>query len=113
MSEPNQEAFFELARLAFLAEELEEAEEPQRKKRLWVKKWVSRRDVEVPIFKEIQVEDRAKFLADFRLYPEDFDKLLARYQPLKKIIYLGKESFFTIQISIIWNIMMTCNFLTK
>ena len=50
MCEPNQEAFFELARLAFLAEELEEAEEPQRKKRLWVKKWVGRRDVEVLLF---------------------------------------------------------------
>ena len=76
---PNQEAFFELARLAFLAEELEEAEEPQRKKRLWVKKWVGRRDVEVPLFQEISREDRAKFLTDFRLYPEDFDQLLARY----------------------------------
>ena len=56
MCEPNQEAFFELARLAFLAEELEEAEEPQRKKRLWVKKWVGRRDVEVPLFQEIRTE---------------------------------------------------------
>ena len=74
---PNQEAFFELARLAFLAEELEEAEEPQRKKRLGVKKWVRRRDVEVPLIQEISQEDRAKFLINFRLYPEDFDQLLA------------------------------------
>ena len=75
---PNQEAFFELARLAFLAEELEEAEEPQRKKRLGVKKWVRRRDVEVPLIQEISQEERAKFLTNFRLYPEDFDQLLAR-----------------------------------
>lgn len=78
MSDPNQVAFFELAKLAFMAEELHEAEEPPRKKRLWVKKWVARRNDETPLFKEIRQEDREKFLTDFRLYPEDFDKLLAR-----------------------------------
>lgn len=78
MCDQDQIAFFELAKLAFMAEELQEAEERGRKKRLWVKEWVARRDDEVPLFREIRQEDRQKFLTDFRLYPEDFDKLLAR-----------------------------------
>ena len=74
--------FLELALLARLAEEVEEEEEngePRKKKRIWVKDWVSRRGLEVPLYREIREEDREKFKANFRISPEDFDVLLARY----------------------------------
>ena len=72
--------FLDLAHLAILAEELEQEEDQPRpkKRRVWVKNWVARRTKDVPLFREIRLEDREKFLTDFRLYPEEFDLLLSR-----------------------------------
>jgi|FrelakmetLWP11LW_1041352.scaffolds.fasta_scaffold02406_1 hypothetical protein len=68
-----------LARLAALAEQLEEEEEnANKKRRLWVRDWIAKRQDQVPVFKEVEVEDREKFFTNFRLFPEDFDTLLAR-----------------------------------
>ena len=73
------EEFLRLGHLAAWAEELEEEEESRiKRRRIWVKEWVSRRQIHVPLFKEIQHEDREKFLSNFRLYPEEFDQLLSR-----------------------------------
>ncbi len=70
----------DLANLACLAEELEDYEEEEDEKRdkVWVRSWVGRRGDNVPLYVEVESEDREKFFANFRLYPEDFDKLLAR-----------------------------------
>ena len=69
----------QLAALGTVALQLmdsDEEEEPTR--RLWVRDWVARRENSIPLFKEIETEDKEKFFVDFRLYPDDFDKLLAR-----------------------------------
>ncbi len=66
-----------LADLAHLAEELEEEEEDVRD-RVWIRDWVGRREDHVPLYSEVSAEDREKFFANFRLYPEDFEKLLSR-----------------------------------
>ena len=66
--------------LAQIADEMVKLEnqEKDKKKRKWVRDWVARRKQEVPLFAELQSEDREKFFADFRLYPEDFELLLRR-----------------------------------
>jgi len=64
--------------LAKIADEMTELEEQTKEKRKWVRDWVARRKEEVPLFAELQSEDREKFFADFRLYPEEFDQLLQR-----------------------------------
>jgi hypothetical protein len=83
MSDEDQENLdnlFKLGVLAELAEELEDAEEEERaKRRVWVKDWIGRRKQHIPLFNELASEDKEKFFADFRLYPEDFDQLLSRY----------------------------------
>ena len=53
----------------------------RKRKRLWVKPWVGRRANTVQLYEEISLEDRDKFFVNFRLYPEDFDKLLQRIEP--------------------------------
>ena len=69
----------QVAALALIAEELEDEEQrANKKKRLWVRDWVSRRPQEVPLFGEVYKEDRSKFFMDFRMFPEDFEKLLLR-----------------------------------
>jgi len=70
--------FAQVAGLALVADELEEEEPKEKKKRLWVRNWIARRPIEVPLFQEVQVEDREKFFSDFRFYPEDFQILLER-----------------------------------
>jgi hypothetical protein len=69
-----------LAELASLAEDLEEDEREERKgkDRIWVRDWIAKRPTEVPLFVEITTQDHEKFFEDFRLYPEDFEQLLAR-----------------------------------
>ena len=70
---------YQLATVAQIAEEMEKLEkEDQKEKRVWVRPWISRRQKEVPLFTEVETEDREKFFADFRLYPEEFDNLLHR-----------------------------------
>jgi hypothetical protein len=66
-----------LAELASLAEDLEE-EEKKGRDRIWVRDWIAKRPSEVPLFVEITTQDQDKFFEDFRLYPEDFEQLLAR-----------------------------------
>ena len=66
--------------LAQVADEMEKMEKQSKEKRLWVRDWVGRRKDQVPLYAELQSEDREKFFADFRLYPEDFEQLLQRYQ---------------------------------
>ena len=82
MSQNRREKFrklVKLARLAALAEQLEEEEEnTNNKRRLWVRDWIAKRQDQVPVFKEVEVEDRVKFFTNFRLFPEDFDTLLTR-----------------------------------
>ena len=80
----------DLGNLAHLAEELEEEEddEDEMRDRVWVRSWVGRRGDNVPLYTEVHWEDREKFFANFRLYPEDFDKLLARYKNDQYIIPL-------------------------
>ena len=70
--------FAQVAGLALVADELEEEEPKEKKKRLWVRNWIARRPIEVPLFQEVQVEDREKFFSDFRFYPEGFQILLER-----------------------------------
>ena len=65
-----------LGQLAILAQELCQ----KKKKRLWRRKWVSRRKKSVPLYHEITTEDREKFFANFRLYPEEFNQLLTRFE---------------------------------
>ena len=64
-----------LGQLAILAQELCRKKE----KRLWRRKWVSRRKLKVPLYHEITMDDRPKFFANFRLYPEEFNQLLTRF----------------------------------
>jgi hypothetical protein len=49
-------------------------------KRIWVKPWVLRRTDTVQLYDEIFTEDREKFFANFRLYPEDFQKLYTKIE---------------------------------
>ncbi len=67
--------------MAKVAEKIqeEEAKETDEDRRIWIRDWIARRQTEVPLFAEVQSEDREKFFSDFRLYPEDFEKLLVRY----------------------------------
>ena len=75
----NLDNLFQLAVLANFAENLEgEEEEETKQRRVWVKDWIGRRQQRVPLFNELECEDREKFFADFRLYPEDFNQLLSR-----------------------------------
>ena len=64
--------------LAQIADEMEKLQNQDKEKRKWVRDWIGRRKVEVPLFAELQAEDRDKFFADFRLYPEEFEQLLHR-----------------------------------
>ena len=65
--------------LAQVADEMEKMEMQSKEKRKWVRDWVGRRKDQVPLYAELQSEDREKFFTDFRLYPDDFEKLLHRY----------------------------------
>ena len=65
--------------LAQIADEMEKLEKQEKVQRKWVRDWVARRKEEIPLFAELQSEDREKFFADFRLFPEDFEQLLHRY----------------------------------
>ena len=64
--------------LAQIADEMEKLEEQEKVQRKWVRDWVARRKEEIPLFVELRSEDREKFFADFRLFPEDFEQLLHR-----------------------------------
>ena len=69
-----------LGQLGSLAMKLQEEghKKAKKKKRLWVRDWVSRRQQEVPLYTEIEAEDQDKFLTNFRLNPQDFGSLLSR-----------------------------------
>ena len=70
-----------LGKLGSLAMKLQEEgnkKAKKKKKRLWVRDWVSRRQQEVPLYTEIEAEDQDKFLTNFRLNPQDFGSLLSR-----------------------------------
>ena len=72
-----------LGKLGSLAKKLQdEAHSKKKKKRLWVRDWVGRRQQEVPLYSEIEAEDQNKFLTNFRLNPQDFGNLLSRYKVL-------------------------------
>ena len=68
----------DLARLGQLAYLAHQIHQNSRKKRLWARRWISKRPKNVPLYREITVEDRQKFFANFRLYPEEFNQLLSR-----------------------------------
>jgi len=78
-----QEKLTKLLKLSKIAQIVSEAEESgreqEKKRRIWVREWVGRRKEEAPLLVEVQNEDPEKFFSDFRLYPEDFEKLLTRY----------------------------------
>ena len=69
---------FALAKIADEMEKLDSQETQDKERRKWVRDWIGRRKVEVPLFAELQAEDRDKFFTDFRLYPEEFEQLLHR-----------------------------------
>jgi hypothetical protein len=51
------------------------------KKRIWIKKWISKRGANaIPLYKEIEETDRKKFFQAFRMYPDAFGLLLSRFE---------------------------------
>ena len=81
LEEINRINFLNLLRLGYLgclAEELKKEEDSKEEKRIWVRDWIAQRQDHIPLFRQIETEDREKFFADFRLYPEHFDQLLMR-----------------------------------
>ena len=72
------EDLLRIALIAQIASKAEEEEKKQNRKRIWVREWIGRRPDEAILFSELQDEDPEKFRNDFRLFPEDFDKLLLR-----------------------------------
>jgi hypothetical protein len=65
--------------IAGIKEEMEVEDNIPKKKRKWIRDWVARRGEYVPIYKEVETEDRTKFFGDFRMFPDEFDQLLTRY----------------------------------
>jgi hypothetical protein len=58
---------------------LQKKNKPKKVKRLWVRQWVSERPDEVGLYRQLQIEDPAKFFANFRMSPAVFEELLDRY----------------------------------
>ena len=86
MNRTNFQNLLRLGHLACLAQDLEDEEDDKEEKRIWVRDWIAHRKDHIPLFRQIETEDREKFFADFRLYPEHFDLLLSRCEIKKKII---------------------------
>jgi len=60
-------------------DEIKKTEKAQKPKRLWVRPWVAERPHEVCLYRQLEVEDAAKFMANFRMSPAVFEELLDRY----------------------------------
>jgi hypothetical protein len=56
-----------------------DAKKRSKKKRMWVKDWISRRSDVHPLYKEIEETDPVRFHQAFRMYPDMFDHLLSRF----------------------------------
>jgi hypothetical protein len=58
---------------------IKKSEKPQKLKHLWVQSWVAERPHEICLYHQLEVEDPAKFMANFRMSPAVFEELLDRY----------------------------------
>jgi hypothetical protein len=59
-------------------DDIDRRAKPKKVKRLWVREWVLERPDEVPLYRQLQVEDPAKFFANFRMSPAVFEEILDR-----------------------------------
>ena len=89
-------------------EEREQNEQPKKKKRIWARNWVLRREPLGLIYSEFCQEDPKKFHQCFRMSPALFDKLLSMIFP-----YILKKDTVRDSIKPELRLMVTLRFLAS